>query len=157
VCSAPRPQQPARPYTQKSKHPRHRKAPTNTLLMPSPRTPPPRALTEATHTRDTRKAWRLVFLWGFEPVSPVFAFFSGPARLRTILTHTQTPTSCTPTLAWPEDEAAAPSRCLDDDRLHPHRVHHPPTTVSAHDLWSTRDRPRPSTHKESASVELPVA
>jgi len=65
-------------------------------------------------------------LWGFEPVSPVFIFFFPVLCVCTLSTRAQTSTSHAPTLAGPEDEAAAPSRGLDDDdRLHPHRVHHP--------------------------------
>jgi len=137
VCSTPRPWQavhlPAHPCTQKLKHLCHHKAPMNTLLMPSLRTPPLRAslctLTEATHTHNTHEAcggwcfWWVCFSLFF---FCFLFFFSRPVCLHTLLTHTQTPTSCAPTLAWPEDQVAMLSQGLDDDdHLHPHRMHHP--------------------------------
>ena len=50
--------------------------------------------------------------------------------LRTFSTCTRTPPSHTPTLAWPEAEAATQSQGLDDDdddgdSLHPPRMHRP--------------------------------
>ena len=74
-------------------------------------------------------------MWGFELVSPFFflfflSFFFIPVHLRTLSTCTQTPPSHTPTLAWPEAEAATQLQGLDDDdddsdSLHPPRMHRP--------------------------------
>jgi len=101
-------------------------APIAICILSLPHHPrmPPCTPTPKPHTCMTH-AWPVelsIFVW----VSPFFVFFFlflfycffffffSPVHLCTLLTHIQTPSSCAPTLAWPEGKTVVPSQGLND-------------------------------------------
>jgi len=94
-------------------------------------------------TCTTHSACGLAFLWGLEPVSLLYFFFTftffslyfffffSPVHLHTLSTCIQTPSLRAPTLTWPEGKTAAPSQGLDDGNyLYPPLAHVPCPTHS---------------------------